>query len=124
MLIIGPTEDGRPSTAYAPAARYAKELRDAGTDIYVVNPGYRINEDEGRTIASNIANVKYKYYRGLNSVQGPMIKGIFGGRCNDTRTVSWSITSLLSWPFPFISFSVIIVIFSCQSIETSGIISK
>ena len=80
LLIIGPTQDGRPSTAYAPAARYAKELRDAGTDIYVVNPGYRINEDEGRTIATNVANVKYSYYRGLNRVQDPMIRGILGGR--------------------------------------------
>ena len=79
MLTIGPTEDGRPSTAYAPATRFAKQLRDAGTDIYVVNPGYRINEDEGRTIATSIDNLKYRYYRGLNSVQEPMIKGIFGG---------------------------------------------
>ena len=79
LLVIGPTQDGRPSTAYAPAARYAKELRDAGTDIYVVNPGYRINKDEGRTIATNVDNVKYKYYRGLNSVQEPIIQGIFGG---------------------------------------------
>ena len=80
MLIIGPTEDGRPSTAYAPAARYAKELRDAGTDIYVVNPGYRINEDEGRTIATNVANVEYKYYRGLNRVQEPILQRVFGGK--------------------------------------------
>ena len=80
MLIIGPTEDGRPSTAYAPAARYAKELRDAGTDIYVVNPGYRINEDEGRTIATNVANVEYSYYRGLNRVQEPILQRVFGGK--------------------------------------------
>ena len=79
LLVIGPTQDGRPSTAYAPAARYAKELRDAGTDIYVVNPGYRINKDEGRTIATNVDNVKYIFYRGLNSVQEPIIQGIFGG---------------------------------------------
>ena len=79
MLIIGPTEDGRPSTAYAPAVRYAKELRDAGTDIYVVNPGYRINEDEGRTIATNVDNVKYSYYSGLSRSQDPLIKGISGG---------------------------------------------
>ena len=82
LLINGPTEDGRPSTAYAPAARYAKELRDAGTDIYVVNPGYRINEDEGRTIATSVGNVKYSYYRGLDRYQDPMIQGIFGGKIN------------------------------------------
>ena len=79
LLIIGPTEDGSPSRARASAARYAKGLRDAGTDIYVVNPGYRINEDEGRTIATNLGNVRNSYYRGLNSVQEPIAQGIFGG---------------------------------------------
>ena len=80
LLIIGPTEDGRPSRAYSPAARYAKELRDAGTDIFVVNPGYRINKDEGRTIATNIANIWYKYYRGLNSVLEPTVEGVLRGK--------------------------------------------
>ena len=77
LLINGPTEDGRPSRAYSPAVRYAKELRDTGTDLYVVNPGYRINKDEGRTIATNIANIWYKYYRGLNSVLEPTVRGVF-----------------------------------------------
>ena len=52
------------------------------TDIYVVNPGYRINEDEGRTIATSVGNVKYSYYRGLDRYQDPMIQGIFGGKIN------------------------------------------
>ena len=80
MLIIGPTEKGRPSTAYAPAARYAKELRDTGTDIYVINPGYRINEDEGRTIATSVDNVKVSHFRGLNSIQGQLTKRLDDGK--------------------------------------------
>ena len=73
-----------PSRARASAARYAKGLRDAGTDIYVVNPGYRINEDEGRTIATNLGNVRNSYYRGLDNVQDPMAQGIFGGKVYKT----------------------------------------
>ena len=87
MLIIGPTQDGRPSSSYTPAVRHAKALREAGADIYVVNPGYRINEDEGRAIATNINNVKYRYYRGLDRVQDPMIQGIFGGRGSFVRNI-------------------------------------
>ena len=80
MLTIGPTEDGRPSTAYAAATRYAKELRDAGTDIYVVNPGYRIIEDEGRTIATSVDNVKKSPFDGLNAVQDQVAQGISQGK--------------------------------------------
>ena len=83
-MIIGPTEDGRPSNTRLAAARYAKGLREAGAHIYVVNPGYRINENEGQEIATNMDNVKYSYYRGLDRLKDPLaeslFRGIYGGR--------------------------------------------
>ena len=85
MLIVGPTEDGRPSLAYAGAARYAKALRDKGTDIFVVNPGYRINEDEGRTIATSIDNVKYSYFTGLQRLEELLNEEIFRGKNTANR---------------------------------------
>lgn len=80
MLIIGPTDDGKPSRAIIEATRYATRMRREGYRIQVLNPGYRINDREGLEITENAANRYRSYYRGLSKVVQPTTRAILRGK--------------------------------------------
>lgn len=80
LLIIGPTEDGKPSSASTEAGRFAAEMRNEGYAIDVLNPGYRIDDREGEEITDKARNRYRTYYRGLNKVVQPITQAILRGK--------------------------------------------